>query len=316
MAKATIPLASSKYNPAKLQFPCLVSVKLDGVPIKMTVTVSPDGTPQENYTLHTRSGEVNVSCQSIVRDWWSKNRNTFDGFVGKHYVVGEVTQLADRYAPFKDTSGIVRRQEDQGFTLQWNIFDYFWEGGDVSYFDRIQYFASHMDPTQWVKVVRLGKVNSIDELDISFEKFVNDSPKAEGLIARNYDDVYIEGKRSHGYQKLVKEPMIDLKIVGFEEAVEAKTGEGKGMVGRLIAEYKGEKIGIGPGKLTHDERVALFKSEALREETGGKVWYQMWAWDGPAPRMAQIKHKSDDSYDALRQPTFQCWRPDKMEPDA
>ena len=68
-----------------------------------------------------------------------------------------------------------------------------------------------------------------------------------------------------------------------------------------MASYKGTEIGIGPGRLTHDERTALW----VHFQTG--MLHK---------RMAQIKYKSDDSYDALRQPTFQFWRDDKETPDA
>ena len=65
--------------------------------------------------------------------------------------------------------------------------------------------------------------------------------------------------------------------------------------------YKGTEIGIGPGRLTHAERIELW----VHSQTG------MFN-----KRMAQIKYKADDSYDALRQPTFQFWRDEKDEPDA
>jgi hypothetical protein len=68
------------------------------------------------------------------------------------------------------------------------------------------------------------------------------------------------------------------------------------MVGRIIADFHGTEIGVGPGKLSHAERRKLWVN---REHNHG---------------VATIKYKRDDSYTALRQPTFQHWRPEKTEP--
>ena len=85
------------------------------------------------------------------------------------------------------------------------------------------------------------------------------------------------------------------------------------MVGRLIVSYKGLTIGVGPGRLTHGERTSLWtcREAYLRTEQDGHRWKELLPG-----RIAQIKYKADDSYDALRQPTFQHWRPEKDEPDA
>lgn len=292
----TIPLAKG-FKPEKLNYPVLVSEKLDGVPIAVTVTVDDSGTPLLPATMKTRQGEDCISAFSIVAEWVVNNLSFFEGFPGSHTMVGELFQTSNPQAPFKDTSGIARRQVDQGKLLSWGIFDYFWDGGDVSYFDRFTYFYGKMQTTENVVCIPFYTVDDEEELDATFRVFTQDNPKAEGMVARSATDTFNPGKRSWGYQKMLYEPTIDLRIMGFEEAKDGKTGEGKGMVGRLIASYKGGEIGIGPGKLTHKERVEL--------------------WTTPfCPRIAQIKYKADDSYEALRQPTFQHWRYDKTEPDA
>jgi hypothetical protein len=70
------------------------------------------------------------------------------------------------------------------------------------------------------------------------------------------------------------------------------------MIGRINCWYKGQIIGVGPGKLTHAERRELAKAPMVL--TGYN-------------RIAKVQYKKDDSYEALRQPTFQCWRDDKDE---
>ena len=78
------------------------------------------------------------------------------------------------------------------------------------------------------------------------------------------------------------------------------------MVGTVVVERNGKTEGVGPGKLTHDERRDLW----LRYTTVG--------YGGWQPRIAKIKYKGGETanYKSLRQATFQCWHGDKSEPDA
>lgn len=325
---STIPLAKG-FTPKKLEYPVILSEKYDGVPIAVTVTVDDTGTPLLPATRKTRQGEDCVSAFSIVTEWVVNNLSFFEGFPGQHTVVGELFQTGNPRAPFKDTSGIVRRQVDQGKLLSWGLFDYFWDGGggnDNAYIDRFTHFCDKMDTTEHVFCIPFYTVRDEEELNATFEVFTRDNPKAEGMVARSATDVFNPGKRSWGYQKMLYEPTVDLRIVRVEEATTAD-GEPKGMVGRLVASYKGTEIGIGPGRLTHAERIELweqYQREASYCCCGSTVDHYP---DGHSPvraadyygfpnRIAQIKYKADESYDALRQPTFQHWRDDKTEPDA
>ena len=300
---STIPLSKS-YKPEKLAFPVLLSEKLDGVPVCLSVKVADDGRVV-SWKVLTRQGEEAKSCYTIVRDWVSANLSFFEGFAGTHSVVGELVQTQNFRADFKDTGGIARRQECQDTLLSWGLFDYFWDGGDESYLDRFSYFVDKQQSTDHVWVIPFYKVSNAELLEKLFKEFTRIHPDAEGMVARSYNDTFRAGKRNWGYQKMLNEPTIDLRIVSVEEAVEAKTGKGKGMVGRLVAEYKGTTIGIGPGKLTHAERQKLFhdfhKTRLIPQFPN---------------RIAQIKYKAGGGYDALRQPTFQYWRDDKDTPDA
>jgi hypothetical protein len=56
----------------------------------------------------------------------------------------------------------------------------------------------------------------------------------------------------------------------------------------------------GPGKLLHGERRALWAMQKM-----GRY----------VPKIAEIKFMPDDSYDKLRQGTFQRWRTDKETAD-
>lgn len=132
------------------------------------------------------------------------------------------------------------------------------------------------------------------------------SDQMEGMMLRPADGLYFVGKRSWDMQRLVLTPTIDLRVIGFEEATSAG-GAKLGMVGKVIVERNGGTEGVGPGKLTHDERRALWTEYVCTRAYGG--------WK---PRIAKIKYKGGETanYKSLRQATFQCWHGDKSEPDA
>ena len=85
----------------------------------------------------------------------------------------------------------------------------------------------------------------------------------------------------------------------------SKNSEPLGMVGSLIAMYKGKPVGVGPGKLSHEERRDLWK----------EYMAVVSRYIITPPRIAQVKVKRDPSYSGLRQPTFQHWRDDQTEPN-
>ena len=72
------------------------------------------------------------------------------------------------------------------------------------------------------------------------------------------------------------------------------------MAGKLWAMYEGNKIGVGPGKLTHPER-----EELLKQYQKGKM-----KGNWPSPTM-EVTYKRDETYTALREARFTCWREDK-----
>ena len=317
---STIPLAKP-YTPGKLVFPVALSRKVDGVPVKITLSAA----APFDVTIETRQGN---DCPSV--------RELVTGFAIDYVTeklplpvtfVGEVYQRGNMDADFKETSGIVRRQYDQSDQLAIALFDTDCslvgeKGGVNSYligcgFEYRLNFLMYLKQSKlhkWVTPIDQYTCTDLKKLESFAASHATAFPKAEGMVARSYTDEWAPGKRTWGYQKVVVDPMIDLRIVGFEEAV-SQHGERLGMVGRLMAKYKGDTIGIGPGKLNHVERSSLWKtwqntanySMQVLDVAVGPTWHNP---------IAQIKFKRDDSYDALRQPTFQVWRDDKDEPDA
>lgn len=153
--------------------------------------------------------------------------------------------------------------------------------------------------------VLFSSKNEVTEHLSKTAAFIKQHPgKIEGVMFRPLDGVYVVGKRSWDMQRLVLTPTLDLKVLSFEEAT-SKGGAPLGMVGRILVGYHEKVIGVGPGKLTHEERRELWKR-----------WGRYGVAEENATLIAQIKHKEPSTYNALRQPTFQRWRPDKEIPDA
>lgn len=319
---STIPL-SKPYTPEKLVFPVALSTKVDGVPVKFTITDAEDQGHWVDVETVTRQGKPAPSVEMLVGEFACNYKA--DQLPLPVTFVGEVFQRGRMDAPFKDTSGIVRRQEDQSDKLEIALFD-----TDVgltgciagnnqynrngTFEDRLS-FLLYIRQTvvhRYVMPIAQYTVHDLASLESFWSSHERGLPWAEGLVARSYSDPWCPGKRSWGYQKLLREPTIDLRIVDFEEGV----GKNANAVGRLVAEYKGTRIGIGPGKLSYKEREYLWKmykaygSICIPDPTDKEPLFIGDSY------IAQIKYKRDEAYDALRQPTFQTWRPDKDTPDA
>lgn len=307
MGTSTIPLAKG-FNEKKVGNEGFLSVKLDGVPMRLDFMIAEGRVTA--YHARTRQGEAVESANWLVLEWLTMVEQSECLTDGAYTVVGELTD--DVAKNFKDVSGIVRRQSRQD-TLRWNLFDF--------------YSAAHKElgfGKRLNALINIGlhvfhsRVLTIPQLPVRPENFegvkqmlLDRYVDCEGLIYRNANDLWEPNKRGWGYMKMVHDPTMDLQVVGFEEAKCSKTGEGKGMVGRINVDYKGTTIGCGPGKMSHKERKdvwALYKLKQQSQPPEG-----VGEWPQRAKVFATIKYKRDPSYDALRQPTFQHWRPEKTE---
>lgn len=299
MAGETIELAKT-WRPDKMDYPASVSVKLDGVPVRLSHGKLPQ----------TRQGKDVFSLPHI--------QNFFLTHWPKHVeIVGEV------YVPgmsFKDISGSVRRFDEPFKEAKLYVFDMFSkEVPDSPHGTRMAAADIMLDDIAG----KLGKarqdlplilikgvtVHNAEEAEDAHQAFMQAMPNAEGTMLASLGRKFEPGKRKWSLQKCKPDPTIDLEIIGFQEATEASSGAGLGRVGRLVArlwEVKPDgtsqprQIGVGPGRLTHAEAKDLWERYKARKWSGG---------------IAEIKYMRDASYDSLRQPTFQRWRDDKEEPD-
>lgn len=311
MANETIELLKP-YTPNKLKFPALHQQKIDGVPafiIRSNHTIAP-------VLAYTRQGELITSIPHILK-FCELILNIGDAIVMELYVPG---------LDFKTISGLVRKKASSAETrkLRGWAFDFI-PAGEASkpYVSRradlmlrLSKLAQRVEIDPTALIVRLlpgSIVNGPDEAEQAHDALMVANPNAEGSVLHSLEKAYQPGKRTWDTQKWKPTPTIDLRIVSFEEAVSAD-GKPLGMVGRINAEFTTfplqvdasfpkpmvNIIGIGPGSMTHEQR---------------KAQWMHWKRGDYKPRIAEIKYMRDDSYDALRQPTFVCWRDDKKEAD-
>jgi len=292
------------WEPSKMPWPAMVQEKLDGVPVRIRRIGS-------HVLAWSRQNEAIVSIPHIIE--YAKHMLHDGGsIIGELYIQG---------LPFKTINGLVRQQkyDAKSAKLVLNVFDFDQRDAPaLTYEARRATFVVSLDNLSR----QLGK--SLSDLPIraipgvicydersalaAFDMIMQAKPDAEGVVVHSLDKTFQPGKRCWGTQRIKPVPTIDLKIIGFEEAISLKTGAGLGMVGRLNAEFtrmvKGKAvtsiIGIGPGALTHPQRKALWNAAVANK-------YK--------PTIAEIRYMRDDTYDALRQPTFIRFRPEKREAD-
>ena len=289
-------MLAATFNPEKAQYPLMLSEKIDGVAADFYCVVRMNSI---EWRCRSRDNKPVLSVQHIL----DCLTNIVEPIAGLH-IIGE---LHIQGKDFKDISGISRRHvaDDDTELLRLNIYDLYIEGQeDTDYIKRYDSIIKHVPNAMSYPIRRVPSryVNNPQEFDAEYARIVkaNNSKRptgCEGIIVRiptGKDSYYRVAKRPRGFAKLKSIETVDLPIIGYEEAADAKTNEPLGMVGRLVAKYKGKEIGVGPGKLTHKERIELFDTWPL--------------WKG---RVAEIAYMPDTSYTALREPRFWYWRPDK-----
>jgi ATP-dependent DNA ligase len=304
MAGETIELLKN-YEPSKMHWPAMLQPKIDGVPVRVFKNLD------NKMTARTRQGERVTSIPHILM-CASAMLQPGESMVMELHITGK---------PFKEISGHVRKNTDCPELVGW-VFDFADHAYLLNtYFHRYAMIKKRIEQSAvfaqckledlCIRIIPSVNVHTQEEAEAAHEAFMLNNTDAEGSVLHSWYKVFQPGKRCWGTQRMKPVPTIDLMVVGFEEAYSAD-GNPLGMVGRINAEFatlvptpygmqnKVDVIGIGPGALTHTERKNLWRIYKQGKFT---------------PRIAEIRYMRDDSYDALRQPTFKQWRDDKAIPD-
>lgn len=300
MSNNTIMLAKD-YDYKRVAFPVYLSEKLDGVPAKFFRDTS------GKVVAMTRQGELLTSVEHIC-----KELSDFKLLDESNAIVGE---LWVRGRPFKETSGKVRAEE-VCTDLKLYIYDEFLcdqEGlpNDSRTFrerwshlkGKFQLNTLGMPPhAELTNQILCGNSATLNyEREQIMAGSGDRAYKPEGVMIRMLDgdaSYYSLTGRSWGMMRIVDKPTLDLMVVEVVEAKD-KNGNPKGMVGSFMCKYHDIDIKVGAGKATHAERTKWWKKPEL-----------------VLGHVVQVQYKPDDSYNKLRQPTFQRIRYDKDTPDA
>lgn len=293
---------------AKKFLPGYAQIKYDGIPLTFKRV---DG----KLLALTRQNEVFTSVQHIVEAL-------------EQVVVKEGASITmECIIPgksFKDAGGIIRRKvpDEDTARIIGVVFDANLNATDKeTYYIRMQQLKTVFDAwvTAWKATgkrvpwqpVKSVKVETLEQLYGVTKTYEENIPGLEGVMIHALNKPFQPGKRCHGMCRYKPQPTIDLVVESYEEAV-SEAGEPLGMVGRVNVRLRRQGrpdsvIGVGPGKLTHTERKAIWQDALGQREDGTRVPVDLV--------LAEIKYMPDPSYDALRQPTIQRLRTDKTEGD-
>ena len=147
--------------------------------------------------------------------------------------------------------------------LEFHIFDF---KGDKSQWERIHTLAKNFDLFNWPLIHVPYKVISTAPQEWMKQVYEYTQEGYEGAIFRSPLYSY-EEKRSRGMLKFKPSEMDTYKILEVNEAI-SQEGEPKSMIGSFfVSGDDGTTFKVGAGKLSHPERVELWKD---RENILGK----------------------------------------------
>jgi len=261
------PQLACDFDEEKLKFPLIAQPKIDGVrALNLTGTLTGRSLKQHK-NKHTTS---------------RLSRPEFIGFDGELALEGQWT--SPRLC--RDTTSAVNRIE--GFpALDWWLFDYIApETINLPYEQRRELLGDKVRELERtdIKAVPYEWVYNLEQL-LNFEKHWLDMG-FEGVIIRDPQGAHKSGRatvRGGSYLRIKRFTDAEARVVRIVEAMEnqneAKTNElgrtersshqenmvPKGMVGSLecIDLETHTEITVGPGEMTHDDRIFFFNNPSL-----------------------------------------------------
>lgn len=224
------PMLAHTWNGvSKIEFPCRVQPKLDGV--RMLV-----GRLGGSIILLSRMGKDVISVPHI-KDAVSflKEGQWLDG------------ECFSPKIPFEELAGLFRRKtSDKSLVLEFHVFDYFDINTMSSTFDERYNILSSLPISDPIFIVPTRTANSITNLHEFHTSYVEED--YEGLIIRKPDGLYELRKRSRGLLKFKTMMTEEFQIV---DAVEAE-GRDEGSVVWVCKVSTGETFRVRPkGSLEH-----------------------------------------------------------------
>lgn len=288
-----LSLHLDKIKEKDLSFPMIVTEKLDGIMCDLYRDSAGD------YHIRSRQGEPIPSVSHLIdeENIYGKKGHAL---VPNEHIIGELyvrQEGMDKDAAFNILSGKIRRKDEKFPECELYVFDTYVGAitSDNDYESRLEsiYDNCELINTPLVKPVPfIDEVGSLEELIQVYNKFMEENPNAEGVVARplyGKNSLYKTG-RSKGFIKIISSPTVDLVI---EDIIEAE-GEQKGNAGKVICTYNDQRIQVGLGSITHDVRADM--------------------WSNPSKYIGstvEIAYKNQTANGILRMPRVKRFRWDK-----
>lgn len=268
------PNLACDYDEAKLRFPLIAMPKLDGV---RALNV--------NGKIYART--LKRFDNPFLAERFDKE--VFTGFDGE-LALGDWTSQS----LCRDTTGFVNRKTaKEGKPVQadihWWIFDCLYESFiDSPYVERLSAASSFVTELRvnygmdFLKLVPHVWVNSVEEIAHYENLWLTQG--FEGVILRDPNGLHKNGRstvKTGAYLRIKRFVDAEAKVIALTEAMEnqneAKTNElgrtersshkenlvPKGMIGNLVCEYEGEQILVGPGEMTHEDRIFYWNNPSM-----------------------------------------------------
>jgi len=258
--KPKIPvMLCQPFDELRLEFPCLVSVKLDGIRARYI-----------HKKLYSRQGKIIKGMDHIL------NRlKDFD-----EELDGELTIPGK---DFDEASGLIRNS-DQTPEAVYNVFD----SPSMSFGKEDRYLSLKKtlylldSPFSLVPQYKRFSLSAVLEF---YETAIKDGE--EGIVICTAEGKY-ENKRSWSWMKLVPVLSKDLRCDSFFEG----TGKNKGKLGGIVVEFKGERVRVGTG-FSDEQREKIWNNTIHYSNKIAEIEYKgVTAYD--CLRMPRFKRWRED----------------------
>lgn len=283
-------------GPQKTKWPCIVTEKLDGI---RRILVKENGVVR----CYSRSGHEDTGLVDIVREAkWLPNNTVYDGEllaegnykdsialrqatnsiansngvkVGLTFNVFDMIPLDEFHSGASKNSALVRK-----ILLGATLMDESIQHLDERWAQLIQAYGIHQELKFIKPVPVLGLVSNIQEVEPIVASIW--ARGGEGVMLNSTKGLY-EIKRS---KELLKVKHTEEHILTVVDIIEG-TGKFEDMMGALVVEYKGNKLGVGSGF-----------TDAQRKQ----IW---WNWDNYKGRQIEIE-TFGESKNALGEVSLNC----------
>jgi DNA ligase-1 len=200
-------------NKSRVQYPCYVQPKLDGVRMLVTAAKSKSTTSKYRYKLSSRNKKSFDHLLPVFEDALAGIFERLDdgvkGLDGELYVHG---------VPFQQLLSVVKTLNDERNNIEYHVYDCVTDG-EHTFAERyalLKHAFSKNKSSSPVKLVNTVKVYGENEVKMSLSNAEHHG--YEGLMIRSASGCYEMGKRSWNLLKYKRFKTDEFKVVGFKEA--------------------------------------------------------------------------------------------------